>query len=151
MLPSDDDLPAFSDPEPDSAFESPPPSPKLLNNAFSSDHDAEGDSDEEFEEVLPLGADGQPIPTSSGKEAKDSKKKEKAKLRTEREDRRKERERRRKAREFRKQEYGKTFEAEWAPKLPPKHSWKQTPVNFEFSVSLIAFANPDSQADQSLA
>ncbi|GAA5959356.1 hypothetical protein JCM3765_006578 [Sporobolomyces pararoseus] len=124
LLPSDDELPAFSDPEPDPQFESPPPSPKTLHT------DDDDDEDDDFEEVVPLGADGQPIPGGSSEvqAAKEAKKKEKLKRKAEKEQRMKERERRRKAREFRNREFGKTFEADWAPKLPPKHSWKQTPV-----------------------
>ncbi|GAA5915258.1 uncharacterized protein JCM6883_002377 [Sporobolomyces salmoneus] len=126
LLPSDDESPAFPDPDPDPAFDSPPPSPP--SQALSA---TDEDSDAEFEEVLPLGADGQPIPTSEAsamKDAKDLKKKEKALRKLEKESRQKERERRRAAREFRKKEYGKTFEGDWMPRLPPKHSWKQTPV-----------------------
>lgn len=124
FLPSDDEAPAFSEPEEDPSLASPPPSPPRSDVSGDSDSDDEEDA---FEEVVPLGADGQPIP--GAKEAKIVKKKEKEKKKIERSERRKERERRRKAREFRKNEFGGTFEAEWAPKLPPKHSWKRTPVN----------------------
>ncbi|GAA5887588.1 hypothetical protein JCM16303_001438 [Sporobolomyces ruberrimus] len=132
LLPSDDEHEAFSDPEPDPAFESPPASPSRSadwnpgDDSSSDDDDDDDDDEDEFEEVVPMGADGQPIP--GAKEAKDAKKRDKEQRRKDRGERRKERDRRRKAREFRKNEYGGTFEASWAPKLPPKHSWKQTPV-----------------------
>jgi len=127
FLPSDDETPAFPEPEEDPSLASPPPSPPR------SDASGDSDSDEDaFEEVVPLGADGQPIP--GAKEAKVVKKKEREKKKIERGERRKDRERKRKAREFRKKELGGTFEADWAPKLPPKHSWKQTPVRIHLSL-----------------
>ncbi|GAA5931184.1 uncharacterized protein JCM15063_002570 [Sporobolomyces koalae] len=122
LLPSDDEAEAFSEPEQDPALASPPPSPaRSVSNATDED-----DDDDIFEEVVPLGTDGQPIP--GAKEAKERKRRERDKERAGRETRRIERDRRRRAREFRKNEYGGTFRAEWAPTLPPKHSWKQTPV-----------------------
>lgn len=118
LLPSDDESDL-----PDPSLLSPPPSP-TLTAASDSDEDAE------FEEVLPLGANGQPL--ASAVEAQERKKKEKKEKKDrrekEKEGRRKERERRR--RERRKIEERNAYKAEWLPGLPPKHSWKQTPVRY---------------------
>ncbi|GAA5912358.1 hypothetical protein JCM6882_002570 [Rhodosporidiobolus microsporus] len=116
LLPSDDE----SDPLPSSLL-SPPPSPPA--SPHSSD-----DEDADFEEVLPLGPDGQPLPSAvAEQEGKKKVKEEKRQKRLrEKEERRKERERRRRGRKRR--EEADPFRAEWLPGLPPKHSWKQTPV-----------------------
>ncbi|GAA5866499.1 hypothetical protein JCM8547_000644 [Rhodosporidiobolus lusitaniae] len=116
LLPSDDE----SDPLPPSLLSppaSPPPQP-----------DSDSDEDAEFEEVLPLGPDGLPLPSAlAEKDAKKKQKEEKReKKRREKEKRMKDRERRR--RERKRRQEADPFRGEWLPVLPPKHSWKQTPV-----------------------
>ncbi|GAA5934430.1 hypothetical protein JCM1841_000919 [Sporobolomyces salmonicolor] len=131
LLHSDpEDSPAEDDPTLISPPATPPP---------SSD-DEEG----EFEEVVPTGADGQPLP--GAKEAVEARRVKRDQKRKERDERRKERERRRRARE-RKKQASEPFKAEWLPGLPPKHSWKQTPV-FPESAAPPALPPPLSQTQQ---
>ncbi|GAA5827573.1 hypothetical protein JCM11251_001740 [Rhodosporidiobolus azoricus] len=119
LLPSDDE----SDPLPPHLL-SPPPSPP------QSPHTSD-DEDADFEEVLPLGPDGKPLPSAvaeqdARKKMKEEKRDKRDKVRREREERGKEREKRRRLRKRR--EEADPFRAGWLPTLPPKHSWKQTPV-----------------------
>ncbi|GAA5979403.1 hypothetical protein JCM11641_005024 [Rhodosporidiobolus odoratus] len=116
MLHSDDE----ALPEDDPSIASPPPSPAFLPS--------DDDEDADFEEVLPLGPDGQPLVSAVAEREARKKAKEQRKetRRKEKEDRQKERERRRRERQKRKE--ADPFRAGWLPVLPPKHSWKQTPV-----------------------
>ncbi|GAA5895592.1 hypothetical protein JCM5296_003757 [Sporobolomyces johnsonii] len=131
LLHSDpEDSPAEDDP----SLISPPPSPP------PSSDDEEG----EFEEVVPTGADGQPLP--GAREAVEARRVKREQKRKARDERRRERERRRRARE-RKKHAGEPFTAAWLPALPPKHSWKQTPV-FPESAAPPALPPPLSQTQQ---
>ncbi|GAA6021952.1 hypothetical protein JCM10207_002616 [Rhodosporidiobolus poonsookiae] len=123
----------------DPLLASPPPSPPAASDSDSDDG--------AFEEVLPVGADGLPLESAvkaqlerrAGREAK------RAKKRAEKEERQKERERRR--RERRKVRERNPYEAEWLPSLPPKHSWKQTPV-YPTSAAPPSIPPPLSQTQQ---
>ncbi|GAA5989965.1 hypothetical protein JCM10908_002399 [Rhodotorula pacifica] len=130
LLPSDDeaDQDPF-DPSNDPSRASPPPSPPQLAMSDSEEDD--------FEEVTPLGPDGLPLPSAEHesmqkqrREAAERRRRERQekrdRLEAERELRRAERERRRRERQRRRE--ADPLKAEWLPALPPKHSWKQTPV-----------------------
>ncbi|BGP65840.1 hypothetical protein NBRC10512_001392 [Rhodotorula toruloides] len=124
LLPSDDEDDDPYDPSKDPSLASPPPSPPLP--PFSDDDD---DSDAEFEEIGPAGG-GDEAEAKARKEAAEAKKRAKREKRErllrEKDERRKERERRRRERQRRRE--ANPMKAEWLPALPPKHSWKQTPV-----------------------
>ncbi|GAA5880778.1 hypothetical protein JCM3774_005745 [Rhodotorula dairenensis] len=149
LLPSDDDddddddKVAERDLENDPLLASPPPSPLPVES-----EEEEEDDDFEFEEVTPLGPDGLPLSSGTGgpnsdaakqqqqqrREAKERRQREKREKKErrerERDARRRERERRRdeRARVKRKRQEADPLNADWLPALPPKHSWKQTPV-----------------------
>ncbi|POY73086.1 hypothetical protein BMF94_3924 [Rhodotorula taiwanensis] len=133
LLASDDEPdPCDASNDPDLA--SPPPTPPPLPNRGGGPESDE-DEDDDFEEVTPVGPDGLPLPPDSDamklrREAVERKKRERAekkeRLARDKEDRRKERERRRRERQRRRE--ADPLKAEWLPALPPKHSWKQTPV-----------------------
>ncbi|GAA6039375.1 hypothetical protein JCM8097_002822 [Rhodosporidiobolus ruineniae] len=138
LLPSDDDTPSIP-----SHLLSPPPSPR----AEPGDDSDDSDEDAEFEEVLPTGPDGQPLP--SALEAQEARKRKKAekKERREREKVARQKERERRRRERRKREEEDPFKAGWLPGLPPKHSWKQTPV-YPTSAAPPPIPPPISQTQQ---
>lgn len=126
LLPSDDEEDDPYDPSKDPSLASLPPSPPLP--PFSDDDD----SDAEFEEVGPAGG-GSEAEVKARKEAADAKRRAKRETRErllrEKDERRKERERRRRERQRRRE--ANPMKAEWLPALPPKHSWKQTPVSLQ--------------------
>lgn len=153
LLPSDDE----QDPLNGDDLASPPPSPPRLASpplpaAAALSDDSE---DDEFEEVTPLGPDGLPLAPADQSEAaavaaaaKEKKKKEKQQKREEAlEKRRRDRqeleakrereklardqERERRRRERKRRQEADPLRADWLPALPPKHSWKQTPVRPE--------------------
>lgn len=131
LLPSDDEDDDPYDPSKDPSLASPPPSPPLP--PFSDDDD---DSDAEFEEIGPAGG-GDEAEAKARKEAAEAKKRAKREKRErllrEKDERRKERERRRRERQRRRE--ANPMKAEWLPALPPKHSWKQTPVRRPLSLA----------------
>ena len=108
--------------------------------------------DDEFEEVTPLGPDGLPLAAHHQSEAiaaKEKKKREKRQMREEalekkrrerqeieakreREKAARDQERERRRRERKRRQEADPLRADWLPALPPKHSWKQTPVRRPF-------------------
>lgn len=100
--------------------------------------------------MTPLGPDGLPLPADSDaakqrREQLEQKKRDKAarkeKLRRDKEARARERERRRRERKRRSE--ADPLKAEWLPILPPKHSWKHTPVRSHLPFHQTARLPPD--------
>ncbi|BGP27548.1 bromodomain transcription factor [Rhodotorula toruloides] len=142
LLPSDDEDDDPHDPSKDPSLASPPPSPPLP--PFSDDED----SDAEFEEVGPAGGSEAEVKARKEEAAeaqKRAKREKRDELLREKEARRTERERRRRERQRRRE--ANPMKAEWLPALPPKHSWKQTPVYPE-SAAPPPIPPPISQAQQ---
>ncbi|GAA5820211.1 hypothetical protein JCM3770_006062 [Rhodotorula araucariae] len=112
------------------ALASPPPTPPLSPLAPLDDDD--DDDDAEFEEVLPLSLStaaagaGAATKQSAAAERRAARAAQLSAREAAAAQRRAERERRR--RERRRRDEADPLRASWLPALPPKHSWKQTPV-----------------------
>ncbi|KAG0666330.1 hypothetical protein C6P46_004897 [Rhodotorula mucilaginosa] len=148
LLPSDDEHDPLNDDDDDPDLASPPPTPPRLASPPLPTGLSDDSEDDEFEEVTPLGPDGLPLAGHHQSEAiaaKEKKKREKRQMREEalekkrrerqeieakreREKAARDQERERRRRERKRRQEADPLRADWLPALPPKHSWKQTPV-----------------------